>query len=116
MTLFKLNRVCEFCSDCANFVRIVRIWFQLCELCEFVRILYTVRIFFGLCELCVNCVNCAKNCSNFRTQKEHNKEQGPVRFFCANFLFILKELNRTTMSMFGMQCARWLKEIKRYYF
>ena len=118
--LFKFNRVCEFCSDCANlfgfcilcefcsdcanffpivricldfvycanFVRIVRIFFQLCE---FVWILYTLRILFRLNEFCVNCENCAKSCSNFRTQKEQNKEQGPVRFFCANFLFILKE-------------------------
>ena len=84
-----------------NFVRIVRILFGLCELCEFVRILYSVQILFGLCELCANCANCAKSCSNFRTQKEHNKEQGPVRFFCANFLFVLKEQNRTTMSRRG---------------
>ena len=63
---------------------------ELCELCEFVRILYTVRILFELCELCANY---AKSCSNFRTQKEQNKEQGHVRFFCANFMFILKEQN-----------------------
>ena len=59
---------------CANFVQIVRIVYELCA-------------------------NCAKSCSNFRTQKEHNKEQGPVRFFCAKFLFFLKEQNRTTISI-----------------
>ena len=42
-------------------------------------------------------MNCAKSCSNFRTQKEQNKEQGSVWFFCANFLFVLKEQNRTSM-------------------
>ena len=81
MTLFKIKQS-------------VRISFglcELCELCEFVRILHSVRILFGLCELCANCANCAKSCSKFRTQKEQNKEQGPVRFFCANFLFVLKE-------------------------
>ena len=57
-----------------------------------------VRILFGLCKFCANCAICAKSCFNFRTQKEHNKEQGPVRFICANFLFVLKEQNRTTMS------------------
>ena len=87
-------RICSNSIECANFVRIVRILFKLCELCEFVQILYTVRIFFGLCEFCANC---AKSCSNFCTQKEHNKVQGPVQFFCANFLFVFKEHNRTTI-------------------
>ena len=85
MNLFKIKqslrilfRLCEFCSNCANCANL----FGFCILCEFF----------------LDCANCAKSCSNFRTQKEQNKEQGHVRFFCANFLFVLKEQNRTTMS------------------
>ena len=50
--------------------------------------------FVQIVELCAKCVKS----SNFRTQKEQNKKQGHVRFFCANILFVLKEQNRTTMS------------------
>ena len=49
MNLFKLNRVCEFCSDCANFVLIVQI-VRILRMCSdfvycanFVRIVRIVR-------------------------------------------------------------------------
>ena len=94
MTLFKIKQsvrilfgLCEFCSTCANCVNCANL-FGFYIVCEF-------------CSDCANCANCAKSCSNFRTQKEQNKEQGPVRFFCANFLFVLKEQNITTMSTLG---------------
>ena len=82
---------CEFCSNCANCANCVN-FFRFCMLCEF----------------CSDCANCTKSCSNFRTQKERNKEQGPTWFFCVNFLFILKEHKKTTMptsmSPFAKQC------------
>ena len=68
-----LFRLCEFCSNCANCANSVNV-FGFCILCEF----------------CSDCANCAKRCSSFHTQKEQNKEQGHVQFFCANFLFVLK--------------------------
>ena len=83
--LCEFMRICSNSAQCANFVRIVRICSDFVNCENFVRI---VRI---LCELCKFCANCVKNCSNFCTQKEHTKEQGPVRFFCANFMFVLKE-------------------------